>query len=96
MFIKITSIRIFLGTLFLLPSNLVIAWELSGYVGLESLGFFQSPVDPQQQHDSLFFWRYSATVGDMNGTMDNKVSHSYPSTAIVSTTIDEPILIFVN
>ena len=48
MFIKIKSIRIILGTLFLLPSNLVIAWELSGYVGLESLGFFQSPVDPQQ------------------------------------------------
>ncbi len=45
--------RIFLGVLFFLQSYAVIAWELSGYVGIESLGFFQNPVDNQQHSHYL-------------------------------------------
>jgi len=53
MFVKNTRARILLGVLFLLPSNAVIAWELSGYAGIESLGFFQNPVSTQQHNHYL-------------------------------------------
>ncbi len=45
--------RICIGTLLLLNSYAIPALELSGYLGIESLGFFQNPLFPQQHSHYL-------------------------------------------
>lgn len=50
---KITNTGIFIGIIFLFHSNPVPAWELSGYAGVESLGFFHNGMDNQQHNHYL-------------------------------------------
>lgn len=53
MVIKNISTKILLGIFLLFQSNALTAWELSGYAGMESLGFFQEGVDSQQHNHYL-------------------------------------------
>ena len=48
-----SNLRLFLFVIILHNIDQVLAFEISGYAGIESLGFFNNPIDNQQHNHYL-------------------------------------------